>query len=121
VPVLVALVIAAAVTPTDPVLSSAIVKGSFADQYVSPRIRNLISAESGANVSVVSWWRRQRLMLEPAGWLCAALHVGAATGGLGDRLLMPCAGSLRPRCSRRRRPRQRSSPGCWRRASGLSS
>lgn len=49
VPLLVALVIASCATPTDPVLSNAIVKGSFADQHVSPRLRNLISAESGAN------------------------------------------------------------------------
>ncbi|PWN50292.1 hypothetical protein IE53DRAFT_298146, partial [Violaceomyces palustris] len=49
VPLLVALVISTCATPTDPVLSNAIVKGAFADQYVSPRLRNLISAESGAN------------------------------------------------------------------------
>lgn len=46
---LAALVIASCATPTDPVLSNAIVKGSFADQHISPRLRNLISAESGAN------------------------------------------------------------------------
>ncbi|CEH12125.1 Na /H antiporter [Ceraceosorus bombacis] len=46
---LVALAVASCATPTDPVLSNAIVKGSFAEAYVSPRIRNLISAESGAN------------------------------------------------------------------------
>lgn len=44
-----ALVIAATVTPTDPVLSNAIVKGRYAEQHVDPNIRNLISAESGAN------------------------------------------------------------------------
>lgn len=49
VPLLVALVIASCATPTDPVLSNSIVKGSFADQHVSPRLRNIISAESGAN------------------------------------------------------------------------
>lgn len=48
-PILAALVLASCATPTDPVLSNAIVKGSFADQHVSPRLRNLISAESGAN------------------------------------------------------------------------
>lgn len=47
--VLAALIIATSATPTDPVLSNAIVKGAFADQYVSPRLRNLISAESGGN------------------------------------------------------------------------
>lgn len=49
VPFLVALVVAACTTPTDPVLSNAIVKGAFADQYVPARLRNLISAESGCN------------------------------------------------------------------------
>ncbi|MCO5576036.1 hypothetical protein L7F22_029843 [Adiantum nelumboides] len=49
VPLLAALVLASCATPTDPVLSNSIVKGSFADQHVSPRLRNLISAESGIN------------------------------------------------------------------------
>lgn len=49
VPLLAALVLASCTTPTDPVLSNSIVKGSFADQHVSPRLRNLISAESGIN------------------------------------------------------------------------
>ncbi|EST04807.1 Cation/H+ exchanger [Kalmanozyma brasiliensis GHG001] len=48
-PLLAGLAIATSATPTDPVLSNAIVKGAFADQYISPRIRNLLSAESGAN------------------------------------------------------------------------
>ncbi|KAN0066267.1 hypothetical protein ACQY0O_000361 [Thecaphora frezii] len=48
-PLLAALAVSTGATPTDPVLSNAIVKGAFADQYVSPRIRNLLSAESGAN------------------------------------------------------------------------
>jgi sodium/hydrogen antiporter len=44
-----ALIIASCATPTDPVLSNALVKGSFADKHVSPWLRNLILAESGAN------------------------------------------------------------------------
>lgn len=48
-PYLVALVVAACATPTDPVLSKSIVDGAFADQYVPSRIRNLISAEAGLN------------------------------------------------------------------------
>ncbi|KAH8919727.1 hypothetical protein BT69DRAFT_1246115 [Atractiella rhizophila] len=44
-----ALVIAACVTPTDPVLSSSIVKGRFAEKHVPARVRDLILAESGAN------------------------------------------------------------------------
>ncbi|KAK9325005.1 Sodium/hydrogen exchanger family-domain-containing protein [Lipomyces orientalis] len=44
-----ALIIGACVTPTDPVLSNSIVKGSFAEKYIAERLRNIISAESGAN------------------------------------------------------------------------
>ncbi|KAF9139082.1 hypothetical protein BG015_002168, partial [Linnemannia schmuckeri] len=41
--------IAACVTPTDPVLSNSVVKGRFAEKHVPPRIRYLLSAESGIN------------------------------------------------------------------------
>jgi len=44
-----ALVIGAAVTPTDPVLSNSIVKGKFADKHVPASVRNIINAEAGAN------------------------------------------------------------------------
>ncbi|KAL5364459.1 Cation/H+ exchanger [Aspergillus floccosus] len=44
-----ALAIGACISPTDPVLSSAIVKGAFADKYVPLDLRRLIIAESGAN------------------------------------------------------------------------
>ncbi|ODQ50175.1 hypothetical protein SAICODRAFT_10227 [Saitoella complicata NRRL Y-17804] len=44
-----ALVIAACVTPTDPILANSIVRGRFAEKYVAPHLRNIISAESGAN------------------------------------------------------------------------
>lgn len=43
------MVIAACVTPTDPVLSNSVVKGRFAEKHVPPRIRYLLSAESGIN------------------------------------------------------------------------
>ncbi|KAF9192385.1 hypothetical protein BGZ51_005214 [Haplosporangium sp. Z 767] len=43
------MVIAACVTPTDPVLSNSVVKGRFAEKHVPPRIRYLLSAESGVN------------------------------------------------------------------------
>ncbi|EAU37363.1 predicted protein [Aspergillus terreus NIH2624] len=49
VPFLHALAIGACISPTDPVLSSAIVKGAFADKYVPLDLRRLIIAESGAN------------------------------------------------------------------------
>ncbi|KAF9365505.1 hypothetical protein BGX34_009748 [Mortierella sp. NVP85] len=44
-----AMILAACVTPTDPVLSNSVVKGRFAEKYVPPRIRYLLSAESGIN------------------------------------------------------------------------
>lgn len=44
-----ATIIGAAVAPTDPILASALVKGRFAEDHVPKRIRDLISAESGAN------------------------------------------------------------------------
>ncbi|KAK9467783.1 Sodium/hydrogen exchanger family-domain-containing protein [Lipomyces arxii] len=44
-----ALVIASCVTPTDPVLSNSLVKGKFSEEYISEPLRNIISAESGAN------------------------------------------------------------------------
>ena len=44
-----ALVIGACITPTDPVLANAIVKGRYAEKYVSEHLRDIISAEAGAN------------------------------------------------------------------------
>ncbi|RHZ50116.1 hypothetical protein Glove_505g10 [Diversispora epigaea] len=43
------LALAACITPTDPILSSSVVKGKFAEKHVPPHIRNLLSAESAAN------------------------------------------------------------------------
>ncbi|POS71410.1 sodium/hydrogen exchanger family protein [Diaporthe helianthi] len=48
-PVLHALAVAACITPTDPVLSGAIVKGRFAEDNVPEALRRVIVAESGAN------------------------------------------------------------------------
>ncbi|PWN22554.1 hypothetical protein BCV69DRAFT_281530 [Microstroma glucosiphilum] len=44
-----ALCIAAAVTPTDPVLANSITKGRYAEKHVPANVRNIILAESGAN------------------------------------------------------------------------
>ncbi|KAL0086965.1 Sodium/hydrogen exchanger family-domain-containing protein [Phycomyces blakesleeanus] len=44
-----ALVIAACVCPTDPILANSVVKGRFAEKHVPAHIRNVLSAESGAN------------------------------------------------------------------------
>ncbi|KAL1929677.1 hypothetical protein VTP01DRAFT_1815 [Rhizomucor pusillus] len=43
------LMVASCFTPTDPVLANSIVQGKFAEERVPPNVRNLISAESGAN------------------------------------------------------------------------
>ncbi|KAI5919417.1 Sodium/hydrogen exchanger family-domain-containing protein [Camillea tinctor] len=43
------LVIGACVTSTDPILSQAVAKGPFADRYVARPLREIISAEAGAN------------------------------------------------------------------------
>ena len=47
--ILQALAVGACVTPTDPVLSSSIVKGKFADKNIPKKLQNIIIAESGAN------------------------------------------------------------------------
>lgn len=44
-----ALVVAACVTPTDPILANSVVKGRFAEKHVPINVRDLLSAESGAN------------------------------------------------------------------------
>ncbi|KDN42068.1 hypothetical protein K437DRAFT_257997 [Tilletiaria anomala UBC 951] len=43
------LCLAAAVTPTDPVLANSITKGRFAEKHVPVNVRNILVAESGAN------------------------------------------------------------------------
>lgn len=48
-PFWVGLLVGAIVTPTDPVIASTIVSGETAKENIPNRIRNLISAESGAN------------------------------------------------------------------------
>ncbi|KAI5191107.1 sodium/hydrogen antiporter [Nematocida minor] len=44
-----AMIIGACVTPTDPVLASAVIKGKFANKYIPSRLRYLLAVESGAN------------------------------------------------------------------------
>ncbi|KAJ1807575.1 Na+/H+ antiporter, partial [Coemansia sp. RSA 2598] len=44
-----ALAIGACVAPTDPVLANAILKGMFAETHLPLRLRNILTAESGAN------------------------------------------------------------------------
>lgn len=49
IPVLLALLLAATLTPTDPVVSTPIVTGSIAEERIPERVRHNISAESGIN------------------------------------------------------------------------
>jgi NhaP-type Na+/H+ or K+/H+ antiporter len=49
VPLLLAVLIGACITPTDPVLASSVVTGSPAEQHLPARTRQLLSAESGTN------------------------------------------------------------------------
>ncbi|KAI5136238.1 sodium/hydrogen antiporter [Nematocida ausubeli] len=44
-----AMMIGACITPTDPVLASAVIKGKFANKYIPSRLRYLLAVESGAN------------------------------------------------------------------------
>ena len=43
------LVIAACLTPTDPILAAAVVGGKYAEKHVPEHLRHLLSAESGCN------------------------------------------------------------------------
>jgi sodium/hydrogen antiporter len=43
------LVIAACLTPTDPILAAAVVGGKYADKHVPAHLRHLLAAESGCN------------------------------------------------------------------------
>ncbi|GAA3753735.1 NhaP-type Na+/H+ or K+/H+ antiporter [Spinactinospora alkalitolerans] len=49
VPIWVAMLVGAVLTPTDPVVASSIVQGSVAQRCIPARVRNFLSAESGAN------------------------------------------------------------------------
>ncbi|CAG8451272.1 17583_t:CDS:10 [Acaulospora morrowiae] len=43
------LLIAACITPTDPILANSVVQGSFAEKHIPSHVRYLLSAESGIN------------------------------------------------------------------------
>ncbi|KAE8225427.1 hypothetical protein CF319_g1823 [Tilletia indica] len=88
-PVFVSLIVAACTTATDPVLSNSIVKGEFADAFVSVRLRNLISAESGLNDGLCY------PMLYIAIFILREVTVGEAlTRWTLDTLLWQIAGSI---------------------------
>lgn len=91
----IALLIGAIVTPTDPVLAGTIVTGNAAERYIPEPIRNLLTAESGANdglayalvflpILVLEHPLRSALtewLLETLLWeIGAAVAIGAAVG-----------------------------------------
>lgn len=49
VPLLLGLLIGAVISPTDPIVSTAIVTGQVAEKNLPPRLRHIISAEAGSN------------------------------------------------------------------------
>lgn len=95
----VALLVAAVVTPTDPVVSASIVTGTTAEEHVPARLRDYVTAESGINDGVAYLFVFLSILVLEAGttgvlreWLVgvlvgdvlAASLVGAAVGyGVG--------------------------------------
>ena len=76
-----AMVVAACITPTDPVLSNGIVKGSFAEKHLSPDLRNLIVSESGTNDGLgYPFLDLGIFLLQYAGGETADRTVGVRTG-----------------------------------------
>lgn len=108
-----ALLIAAIITPTDPIAASPIVTGQVAEENIPERVRHSISFESGANdgLSYIFVFFAFLFLTRPAGealshWLTTTLlwHVGLATlfglllGYLAGKLLQAAEarGTIRP-------------------------
>jgi sodium/hydrogen antiporter len=101
-PVLLAALLGAVLTPTDPVVASTIVVGDFAERRVPARLRRAVSAESGFNDGLtvpfvmaplmmlgaaagpgVGWWAALSVLWSVAG----AVLIGIAAGYGAGRLL----------------------------------
>ena len=99
-PVLYALLIGAVLSPTDPVLADSIVTGAAAARMVPARMRNTITAESGANdglgmlfvmlpvyflqyapTDAVSHWLYEVLLLKVLAGIAVGLAIGWLTAG----------------------------------------
>lgn len=73
-PLLAALWLGAAVTPTDPVLADTIVTGDLAEREIDAEVRHLISFESGANDGLAFLLIMVPLSLASRPWPAAAEH-----------------------------------------------
>lgn len=100
VPVLIALLVGAVLTPTDPIVASSIVTAAVAKKRLSDRIRHALSGESGANdglayafvslplllltqpSSALTTWLGTALLYETAGGIVLGLLIGGAAGWL---------------------------------------
>ena len=101
-PLLPALVLGAVLAPTDPVTASAVASGKSADRHLPARLRNLLTAESGANDGLgllfvllpvllllhapgeaLSEWTTRVLLWEVMG----AVIIGTLCGEVSGRLL----------------------------------
>lgn len=104
VPFLVALLVGAVVTPTDPVVANSIVTGDVAEENLPERTRNVLSAESGANDGLallllllpvllltlpageaVSEWLTRILLWEVLGAVAFGAMLGYAAGRLLEK------------------------------------
>lgn len=102
-----AMVIGAAITPTDPVLANSIVVGTVAEENIPERLRSLLSAEAGANDGLaylfvflpillvgespgvaLGEWLTRTLLWEVLGAVVIGFAVGAAVGYVERQLRM---------------------------------
>ncbi|TQV92944.1 hypothetical protein V2A60_003734 [Cordyceps javanica] len=92
------LVIASCVTTTDPILSQAVAKGPFADKYVARPMREIISAEAGANDGfgflflMLAVYLIRHADIPSAGNTDEAVGTVAKSAGAAAKMLVPRAG-----------------------------
>lgn len=98
VPLGLALVLGAALSPTDPVLASGIVTGEYAERDIPGRGRQVLSLESGANdglalpfLTVALAWALERSMVAEVGKaayeVAAGLAIGVIAGVIAGRFM----------------------------------
>lgn len=100
IPLTVAFLAGAVITPTDPVLSGTLVTGKIAERHIPPRLRNSLSAEAGANDGLAypfvflpilllqspsEWsgeWLQKVVLYETLGGILLGIFVGIIFGNL---------------------------------------